>query len=505
MKHLLHAMLFMAVILLAGCSQDGADSGEEEERPITLCYELFGSQTAEDTENEWYRELEHRTGEKITVQRIPSVNYVSRIERMTTADSLPMAVATNDSLMSSPVMRRAISAGSFWKLDDYIEDYPALYQQIGEQFWESVRIDGAVYGIPRLRIQPRNGLYYRADWAQRLGISEVRTLEDFYRMLTRFTYEDPDENGRDDTYGLGFCWTDYGNKSWNGIATLTTVLGGPNYWEYRDNAMLPDFFTEEYLEALRFFRRCINEGVMSREASITTVQQRQKDFLEGNTGCCFGCIDDALGLQAELESRIPGASLSVMTSLENGDKRRRVNSDRGYNGMLMFNKSGEGGIRTEEELRRVLSFFNSLCKQEDLFTYGVEQVDFVQNPDGSKELLKMEDGTLKLNADMMDFTQIFTFDCMTGASEDSELKRQMEKVMEESSPYLVFDDADLLQSSTYIKKKESLNRIIQNASMRYILGEIGDEEFNAAREEWLEAGGTEVISELTEQYELKKK
>ena len=153
----------------------------------------------------------------------------------------------------------------------------------------------------------------------------------------------------------------------------------------------------------------------------------------------------------------------------------------------------------------MLSFFNSLCEQEDLFTYGVEQVDFVQNPDGSKELLKMEDGTLKLNADMMDFTQIFTFDRMTGASEDSELKRQLEKVMEESSPYLVFDDADLLQSSTYIKKKESLNRIIQNASMRYILGEIGDEGFNAALEEWLEAGGTEVISELTEQYELKKK
>ena len=142
-------------------------------------------------------------------------------------------------------------------------------RQIGEQFWESVRIDGAVYGIPRLRIQPRNGLYYRADWAQRLGISEVRTLEDFYRMLTRFTYEDPDGNGRDDTYGLDFCWTDYGNKSWNGIATLTTVLGGPNYWEYRDGAMLPDFFTEEYLEALRFFRRCINEGVMSRAVSYT--------------------------------------------------------------------------------------------------------------------------------------------------------------------------------------------------------------------------------------------
>lgn len=505
MRHFYKAALFIVVILLAGCGQALEDSGEEEKRPITFCYELFGSQAAEDTKNEWYGELENRTGEQTAVQRIPSVNYVSRIERMTTADSLPMVVAANDSLMSSPVMRRAISAGSFWKLDDYIEDYPALYRQIGEQFWESSRIDGAVYGIPRLRIQPRNGLYYRADWAQRLGISEVRTPEDFYRMLYRFTYEDPDENGKDDTYGLGFCWTDYGNKSWNGIATLTTMLGGPNYWEYRDHAMQPDFFTEEYLEMLRFFRRCIDEGVMSREASITTVQQRQKDFLEGKTGCCFGCIDDALELQAELESRIPGAALSVMTSLENEDGSRRVNSDRGYNGMVLFNKSGEGGIRTEEELRRVLAFFNSLCEQEDLFTYGVEQVDFVQNPDGTKELLKMEDGTLKLNADMMDFTQIFTFDRMTGASEDGPLKRQLQKVMEESSSYLVFDDADLLQSATYIQKKESLNQIIQTASMRYMLGEIGDEGFEEARRQWLDTGGSQVISELTEQYELKKR
>ncbi len=78
-----------------------------------------------------------------------------------------------------------------------------------------------------------------------------------------------------------------------------------------------------------------------------------------------------------------------------------------------------------------------------------------KNPDGSKELLKMEDGTLKLNADMMDFTQIFTFDRMTGASEDSELKRQLEKVMEESSPYLVFDDADLCRPLLILRRKRA--------------------------------------------------
>ena len=67
-------------------------------------------------------------------------------------------------------------------------------------------MDGQIIGIPRSRAIGRNGLGYRTDWAEAVGITEApKTVEDVYDMLYKFTYDDPDGNGANDTYGLEMC------------------------------------------------------------------------------------------------------------------------------------------------------------------------------------------------------------------------------------------------------------------------------------------------------------
>ena len=63
-------------------------------------------------------------------------------------------------------------------------------------------IDGKTYATDRARALGRNGVTIRKDWLENLGLEEPKTIDEFYNVLKAFTKDDPDGNGKDDTYGL---------------------------------------------------------------------------------------------------------------------------------------------------------------------------------------------------------------------------------------------------------------------------------------------------------------
>ena len=42
----------------------------------------------------------------------------------------------------------------------------------------------------------------RKDWLAKLGLKEPQTVDDLYTIAKAFTEQDPDGNGKKDTYGL---------------------------------------------------------------------------------------------------------------------------------------------------------------------------------------------------------------------------------------------------------------------------------------------------------------
>ena len=83
--------------------------------------------------------------------------------------------------------------------------YTHLLSKMNENVCKAFTVDGQLVGVYRSRPIGRNGLGYRADWAEKLGLEEPKTIEDIYNMMYQFTYGDPDGNGKDDTYGLCMC------------------------------------------------------------------------------------------------------------------------------------------------------------------------------------------------------------------------------------------------------------------------------------------------------------
>ncbi|MDR3171402.1 MAG: extracellular solute-binding protein [Treponema sp.] len=65
-------------------------------------------------------------------------------------------------------------------------------------------INGKSYGLASPGTIAKNeGLLIRKDWLDKLGLTVPTTTEELFTVMRAFTFNDPDGNGRDDTYGYG--------------------------------------------------------------------------------------------------------------------------------------------------------------------------------------------------------------------------------------------------------------------------------------------------------------
>ena len=117
-------------------------------------------------------------------------------------DNMPMIITCGGSMNGTIVS--AAEEGAFWDLSEYLDDsekFPNL-SQVNKETLKGLTVGGEVIGIPRVRELGRYGFSYRQDWADKLGLGTPETIQDVYDMLYAFTYNDPDGNNVDDTYGM---------------------------------------------------------------------------------------------------------------------------------------------------------------------------------------------------------------------------------------------------------------------------------------------------------------
>lgn len=73
--------------------------------------------------------------------------------------------------------------------------------RIDEEVVDAFYMNEALYGFP---ISSGNGCitYIRKDWLDQLNLSMPKNYKEYIEVLRAFTNEDPDGNGKNDTYGI---------------------------------------------------------------------------------------------------------------------------------------------------------------------------------------------------------------------------------------------------------------------------------------------------------------
>jgi len=440
--------------------------------------------------------LEEKTGTRITFQWAPDGSYEEKFNASFATDTLPEAVFLKNSAMMN-LVADPIRNGLFWEIGPYLERFPNL-SRLNPDVLRNIAVDGKIYGLYQERPLSRQGIIYRKDWADRLALKAPTTIDELYTMLYRFTFDDPDGNGVDDTIGL----TDRNDLVYGAFKTMLSYFGGPNGWGERDGKLLPEFLFPEYKATMNFFRKLHQEGVMNKDFPVTSKADQQELLTSGKAGVYVGAMGDVISLQQETE--LAGAEFDVQNRIE-GPKGERIWATPGFGTVVMFPKSA---VESEEELLNVLGFFDRLMDAElaNLLRWGVEGEHYTVQEGKAVPI----DNFAKLQKEVKAYQgiEIGGTNTIPGLLEpdfQSPVKAKAELLTRDNESMLVHDPAEALESVTYHERGERLQKYITDATYKYILGLIDEAGFDAEANRWLSEGGHQMIEEMNAAYEAASK
>ena len=472
---------FMTIDFNAGTSNTG-DYAEEIKQKVE-------DATGVNLEIEWV--LSDVTDEKITLAM---------------ANPSTMIITHSGSLTGNIVS--AAKAGAFVDLNGYIwdsEKYPNL-SQMNKSVAETLSVDGALIAIPRTRDIGRYGLSYRQDWADAVGITEEpKTIDDVYDMLYKFTYDDPDGNGKNDTYGMEM--TSYTGP----FDIIQTWFGVGNGWAEVDGELIPVHMQPEYKEALDWIKKVYDDGLMPKDWAVRTTDTWSNGCKTGESGVYIDVMDGGRRIWdyfvAE-ETKTPSVVNPDETASMNllGAVNGKTLATSGYNGYFTISAST---CDTPEKIEAALTLLDKLNDNDTrlLVEYGLEGINWEKDADGNLVDLDVENATLAAN--YMGLNQMLAYipryDLNPSPAKNERTQAQAD-VYVENEKYAVFNPASsyLANSATYADIGKTLDEIITQARTQYVCGEIDEAGLQTAWDNWLNQGGQTIIDEVNAQYEANK-
>lgn len=165
----------------------------EPEKPteIKIMLPLNTAETPPDTIK---TELEKLTNTKLTYQFFPADTYEEKLNSSFATGSLPQVTYLKNQT-TFVQMREAIKDGQFWEIGPLLSEFPNL-NKLKPEILNNTKVDGKLYSLYIGRPLARQGIIYRKDWADKLGLQAPANLDELFAMAQAFTEKDPDGNGK---------------------------------------------------------------------------------------------------------------------------------------------------------------------------------------------------------------------------------------------------------------------------------------------------------------------
>ncbi|XEC96313.1 extracellular solute-binding protein [Paenibacillus tarimensis] len=469
------------------------DPKKQEPLKLNIMVPAFGTELP-DRSSPVVKALEEYTNTEIHMQFVPNSSYGDKMNITLASGQLPHIMVVD---RNSASFINAARAGAFWEIGDYLQDYPNL-SQANPIILNNSSIDGKLYGIYRERTLGRMGVTINRDWMNNLGLEPPKTIDDFYKILKAFKEDDPNQNGKDDTYGVVIT-------KWHGPWDIMQVwFGAPNKWGEDENGKLvPTHMTPEYREALKFFRKIYEEGLVNEDFAVMDSAVWNDPFVNGQAGVFVDVADNARRLDGKMQEKAERDEPYVdVFQAPIGPKGHRDLPTSGYANILAISKSA---VKTEEELKRVLEFIDRLgdVEMQMLLGYGIEgrhyeMVDGYINP-----LTTTDDVALNKERESMNQLQTF-IGPDTPTLEMTEINMKVAEVQQANEQIVVANPAEPLISDVYAQKGQQLDNIMNDARIKYIVGQIDDSGLDEAITLWRSSGGDDYIAEINKLYEESK-
>ena len=484
----------------AGGAESAAAESTEKPTITFMCIDIYGKAMGNVGSEDVLKAAEDYTGINVDFNWVANDSY-SDILGVTLMDkaNMPMVITYGSDLGANIV--QAAKDGAFWDLNDFVwdeEKYPNL-SKMNEYVCKAFTVDGQLVGVYRSRPIGRNGLGYRADWAEKLGLEEPKTIEDIYNMMYQFT------NGKDDTYGLCMC------KYTGPLDIIQAWFGAGNQWKEVDGKLVPVHQTEEYLEALKWMKKMYDDGLIYKDWATRETNTWTDGVKNGECGMFLDVLDNSRRIWDYFETEgIPSvtgegnASMKLIGGIaaeEGGEPHTLATS--GAAGCFLITKAG---AKTEQDVENCLTYLDKMNDEEMriLADYGLEGRDHEISEEGyivdllaDKEIQeKPEIGLNQSVAYVPDLPDMKTV-------EKSDRLIEEEAIKAANVDIAVFNPASgyLVSSKINAEVGTDLKDILDRARTQYVCGQIDEAGLQEQFKVWEQRGGADLIAEINEMYQ----
>lgn len=212
-----------------------------------------------------------------------------------------VVIASNDlpdlMYVNAQQLKQLVEADLVQDLGPLLEKYGSPFAkdvmaQDGGNALKSATFDGKLLAIPQTgsNIDSTPILWIREDWRKKLNLPEPKTFEDFLKISEAFTKQDPDNNGKNDTFGLGVS-----KDLWGGLPGLEgffNMYGAePSIWvKGADGALAYGSIQPENKDALVKLAELYKDGQIDPEFASKDGGKIAEALTSGKLGMYFGAM-----------------------------------------------------------------------------------------------------------------------------------------------------------------------------------------------------------------------
>ncbi|AJY75342.1 extracellular solute-binding protein [Paenibacillus beijingensis] len=476
----------------SGTNQSQKNGADAQEEPVTIkVMASFSSANPSPADQAFIKKIEEANNVKLEFVVPPASGYQEQLQLTLVSGDYPDVVMFPSE--SADVYLNAVNDGILVPVQSYLEQAPNLKKYSYDVSFEALKTkqNEDIYGIPRTSIARFDNFIVRKDWLDKIGFAvpdnyEI-TREQFTDILRKFTFDDPDNNGADDTYGYaGFL---------NANKVLQPVLNAQlGYYGWQPSKgsypyISPEFDreTDTYKNILSYTQQLYKEGVMDPDSPINDKLTADERFKRGITGVTSGFAGIIKNIELEMQKLNPNAELTYLFVKNDQGEVKGAAYGAGMAGLWSVTKNA----KHPEKIVQVMDWLLS-DEGWDLVTYGIEGIEYtVENgqkvyKDSTSPVWRREIARRSGDADF--------FIAPSLSAEQQNLIRPW--INKAANSIIWSNDRAFVpaaaKNQNYLDFKLKWDETIS----KILTGALPVEEFDKLQEQWYQHGGKEFVEEM---------
>lgn len=500
------AVLAALSIVAAGGWGAGVEEGAVDEGPYAIkIFAVVWTEKSEITQR-FLDRWEEENNVKIELELPPYTTYNEKLQIMLAGGDYPDVI--NFGSHTDVNLIRAAEDGVVIPITQYVNqtNAPNLLEYTYEETWNATRvIEGSddYYMIPRSTLTRYDGYAVRTDWLANVGLpmpaEGTFSLAEFKEVLTRFTNNDPDKNGEQDTYGF---------TSKTGAGGILNVIA-PNAfdllgWQRYDNEEYPYMDlqysrkSDNFKRALAFTANLWKERLIDPDWALsdTIGDEATQKLARGEVGMTRAFAGQVFDFQSKTRENHPQAEFTYIVGIENSKGEVIGGGDAHATGMW----GGWAVTQNAKDPARIISAFDWVLSDSawDDAKWGAAGLTYQYEDGVAVALPRFNEEAqtaywwnglfLRRNNDMSNFISL---------DASKEQRAQSIKWLERAAEIFKFSGTGgyrppISTDPRYIDAEDRLKQVIT----RIIVNDLPVDAYDEALDEWYADGGLQYVEQM---------